>query len=325
MTTFWVVALALTIVLYVLLDGFDLGVGILFLFNPSQADRRQMLAAISPVWDGNETWLVLTGTILFGAFSRVFALVLSALYLPVLIGICALILRGVAFEFRHNAKGSRALWDIAFSLGSFIAAFVQGAALGTLAQGLPIHHGQFIGGALFWASPFPLLCGLGLGGLYALLGCGWLIMKCSDPLHARYSRLMPVLLGIVAVLGVLTVAYAMITHVVIAERWHAHPALYVIPVLCLLAGLAGLGGLHKRNHSLPFLSLTLLIGLIFAGVALSFWPYMVPYSITISAAASPSLSTRFLFWGAGLVALPLTLLYTIVVYRVFRGKVADQG
>lgn len=325
MTIFWVFALGLTVLLYVLLDGFDLGVGILFHSSSSQSDRRQMLAAISPVWDGNETWLVLTGTILFGAFSRVFALVLSALYLPVLIGICALILRGVAFEFRHNARASRALWDVAFSVGSFVAAFVQGAALGTLAKGLPLRHGHFIGGALLWASPFALLCGLGLCALYALLGCGWLILKCSGPPRDRFSRLLPTLLCVAGVLAAMTIAYAMTTHLPIAGRWRDHPAFAVVPVLCLVAGIAAFEGARLRQDRRPFLLLSLMMCLIFGGIALSIWPYMVPYRITISAAASPPQSTRFLFWGAGLVALPLTLLYTVAVYRVFRGKVTGDG
>jgi len=175
MTLFWVGALALTILLYVLLDGFDLGVGILFLFSRDEMNRRSMLAAIAPVWDGNETWLVLTAAILFGAFSRVFALALSAFYLPVIVGVCALVLRGVSFEFRSKARTSRRLWDAAFAGGSLVATFVQGAALGALVAGLPVQSGQYTGGTFGWLSSFSVLCGVGLCIGYALLGVGWLI------------------------------------------------------------------------------------------------------------------------------------------------------
>lgn len=325
MTMFWVSALALTILLYVLLDGFDLGVGILFLFSRGESNRRRMLTAVSPVWDGNETWLVLTGTILFGAFSRVFALLLSALYVPVIVGVCALILRGVAFEFRYKATTTRRLWDAAFAIGSFVATFVQGAALGALAAGLPVQNGQFTGGTLGWLSPFSVLCGFGLCGGYALLGACWLVKKCEGRLRDAAYTLLPWLL--IGVLLFLAIAFgdALATHAPLLSRWMAHPIFAVLPLIGALGAWGVLDGVRRRRDNRPFLMATVIFGAAFVSLAVSFWPYMVPYSITIAEGVSPPESTWFMFWGAGFIALPLTLGYTIIVYRVFRGKVIDAA
>jgi cytochrome bd ubiquinol oxidase subunit II len=323
MTLFWVVALAVTILLYILLDGFDLGVGILFLFSREDSNRRRMLAAIAPLWDGNETWLVLAATILFGAFSRVFALVLSALYVPVIVGICALILRGVSFEFRAQATSSRAFWDAAFAAGSLVAAFVQGTALGALLGGLPVHDGQYSGGTFGWLSTFSVLCGIGLCVLYALLGTGWLIKKSEGHLRDAGYKLLPwLLLGLLA-LCALTLLRARFSNLRFLERWMQHPALATIPVVTALGAWVLLGGAWRRRDDRPFLLIAGIVSAAFAATAISLWPYMVPYSLTVSAAASPPESTWFMFWGAGAVALPLTLGYTLVVYRVFRGKVVE--
>lgn len=324
MTLFWVSALALTILLYILLDGFDLGVGILLLFSRDEVNRRRMFAAISPVWDGNETWLVLTATILFGAFSKVFALALSAFYLPVLVGVCALILRGVAFEFRSKAKTSRRFWDVAFAAGSLVAAFVQGAALGALAAGLPVQDGQYTGGTFGWLSPFSLLCGVGLCIGYALLGVGWLIKKCEGRLRDAAYKLVPWLLAALLVVLLIALLNAHANNLHVLDRWIQRPLLLAIPVATAFGTWVLLGGAWRRRDDRPFLMITLLFAAAFAAIAVSFWPYMVPFSLTVAQAASPPESTWFMFWGAGLIALPLTLVYTLVVYRIFRGKVVDS-
>lgn len=323
MTFFWVCALALTILLYVLLDGFDLGVGILFLFSRDEGNRRRMLAAISPVWDGNETWLVLTGTILFGAFSRVYALALSAFYLPVIIGLCALVLRGVAFEFRHRATVSRRFWDAAFAGGSLVATFVQGAALGALAAGLPVEKGQYIGGTFGWLSPFAVLTGLGLCLGYSLLGAAWLVKKCEGRVRDAGYAALPWLLAGIAVIVVAAVIDASVQKLEIMNRWTQRPYLAFFVVLGVLSGWGILRGMRTRRDSQPFLMATLLFGAAFCIVACSFWPYMVPFSLTIDSAASPPESLWFMFWGAGLVVLPVTVGYTLMVYRVFHGKITD--
>ena len=321
MTLFWVIALALTILLYILLDGFDLGVGILFLFSPDEMNRRRMLSAISPVWDGNETWLVLTATILFGAFSRFFALALSALYLPVLVGIAALILRGVSFEFRAKATRSRRFWDSAFAVGSLVAAFVQGAALGALAAGLPIVDGHYVGGTFGWLSTLSLLSGVALCTGYAVLGTCWIIKKCEGPLRDAARKLLPWLLSGLFAAAALIVLDGHFHNLEVLHRWTMRPFLGAIPVAAAFATWLFLGGTFRRSDDRPFLIATGIFSAAFAAVAVSFWPYMIPYSLTVDQAASPLESTRFMFWGAGLVALPLTLAYTLFVYHVFRGKV----
>jgi cytochrome bd ubiquinol oxidase subunit II len=323
MTLFWTVTLALTILLYVLLDGFDLGVGILFLFSPSPADRRRMMSAISPVWDGNETWLVLTATILFGAFSQTFALILSAFYLPMIVEVCALILRGVAFEFRHKATRTRRLWDVAFAGGSIIATFIQGVAVGALVQGLPVQGGYYAGGAFGWLSPFSVLCGVGLCAGYALLGASWLVKKCEGKLRDGGFRVLPWL--VVGVLLFLVIAFAGATaaHLRIMDRWLERPYLVVFPAIGLAALWGLLDGLKRRSDDRPFWMAITIFCAAFATLAVSFWPYMVPFALTIDEAASPPESTWFMFWGAGLVALPMTLAYTLAVYRIFGGKVVD--
>jgi len=325
MTLFWIFALAVTILLYVLLDGFDLGVGMLFLFSRDEPNRRRMLAAISPVWDGNETWLVLTGTILFGAFSRVFALALSALYLPVLVGICALILRGVAFEFRANATRSRGFWDAAFGVGSLVATFVQGAALGALGTGLAVQDSRYTGGRFGWLSLLSILCGAALCLGYALLGVGWLIKKCEGRLREAGYRLFPWLLVAFLALLALVALDAHAKSLRILDRWVQHPYLLAVPVATALGAWLLLGGTWRRRDDRPFLASIGIFAAAFVVIAMSFWPYMLPYSITVAEAASPPESTWFMFWGAGLVALPLTLGYTLIVYHVFRGKVLDSG
>ena len=209
MIDFWVAILAVSVLLYVLLDGFDLGVGMLFGCARDAARRDAMLGAVAPVWDGNETWLVVTGVVLWGAFPPVYATLLSAFYLPLLAMLAGLILRGVAFEFRHQAQRGRVIWDWSFAAGSFIATFIQGTAVGALVEGLPIRNGQYVGGDFGWSSPFALLCGAGLCLGYALLGASWLVRKCDGDVRDTAYRQIPYLAVGVLVFLIAVFIYAL--------------------------------------------------------------------------------------------------------------------
>jgi cytochrome bd ubiquinol oxidase subunit II len=324
MILYWVGVLALTTLLYVLLDGFDLGVGILFGFTRDENERRRMLSAISPVWNGNETWLVVTGTVLFGAFPRAYATLLSAFYLPITVMLGALILRGVAFEFRDKAAGTRWLWDLGFWLGSIVATFIQGVAIGALANGIPMHDGHYDGGVFGWFSPFACLCGIGLCLGYALLGAGWLVAKCEGALRERAYRLLPGLMY--GVLGFLAVAfvYALAVHLEIMNRWLERPVLAIFPVIGAIAAVLLESGIRNRRDLQPIMMTALIFMSAFGTLAVSFWPFMIPFSLDIDQAAAPPASLSFMFWGAGLIVLPLILTYTWTVYRVFRGKIAEE-
>ena len=325
MAEFWAGALALTLLLYVLLDGFDLGVGMLFGIAPNEAARRHMMQSISPVWDGNETWLVLAAAILFGAFPLVYALLLSAFYLPLLVMLAALILRGVAFEFRYKAVGLRPVWDAGFAGGSLIAAFAQGTAVGALVQELPIEGGHYVGGPFAWLSPFALLCGAGLCLGYALLGAAWLCNKTGHDVRDLGYRLLPWLLGAVLVFLAVVFAYALAMNLRVLHRWIERPYMLLLPVVGLGACAGLVYAARRRVDWMPFAMAALIFAAAFATLAASFLPYMVPFSVTVAQAAAPQSTLAFMFWGAGIVVLPITLVYTFVVYRVFKGKVAPAA
>ena len=325
--SFWAGVLALGLALYVVLDGFDLGVGILFGFTRHEGVRRRMLSTISPVWDGNETWLVSGGTVLWAAFPIVYALILSAFYLPICLMLAALILRGVAFEFRQKAgERMRLVWDVGFAGGSLVAAFVQGAAVGALVRGLPVAaDGRFTGGSAFaWVSPFSLLCGLGLCLGDSLMGASWLVMKSTGPVRDRSYRAIPWLLA--AVLLFLAFAFTAALHMdlPVMHRWIDRPWLAIFPAVGVLAVIVIASGLRRRQDSRPFIGAVMIFLAAFATLAASFLPYIVPFSLTINEAAAPTRSLAFIFWGAGIVVLPLKLVYTVMVYTVFKGKV-DAG
>jgi cytochrome d ubiquinol oxidase subunit II len=323
MILFWAGLLAVTTSLYVLLDGFDLGVGILFAFA-DEPDRRKMLSAISPVWDGNETWLVVTGTVMFGAFPAAYAALLSAFYLPLVLMLCALILRGVAFEFRHKSRSFRWFWDLGFVGGSFVATFVQGMTVGALVEGLPMKDGHYVGGTFSWFSPFAALCGLGLVIGYCLLGAGWLVRKCEGPIRERAYRLLPPLT--IGVLGFLACAFvaALAIHLDLMNRWLERPYLLVFPLIGAFSAYGLLKTTREQNDPAPFRYSALIFMAAFGTLAGSFWPFMIPFALTVEQAASPPASLAFMFWGAGLFVMPLTLIYTTAVYRLFRGKVVEM-
>ena len=323
MVTFWVSLLAISILLYVLLDGFDLGIGILFGLTRDQARRHAMWGAVAPIWDGNETWLVVTAVILWGAFPAVYALLLSAFYLPLVLMLCGLILRGVAFEFRYKAERIRWIWDFGFFAGSLVATFVQGMTVGALVEGLPVTNGQYSGGEFGWFSPFAVLCGIGLCFGYTLLGACWLIKKCEGDVKAAAYRQVPYLAIGLLVFLVAVFSFALAENLQIMHRWVERPYLFIFPAIAALAAIVLAVSVERHRDGLPFYMVALIFLSAFGTLAISFWPYMIPYVMTVEEAAAPHSSLAFMFWGEGLFVYPLMLIYTVVSYRVFRGKVRE--
>lgn len=320
----WAVIIFFGVMMYIIMDGFDLGIGILYLFMPDKHDRDVMMNTVAPVWDGNETWLVLGGAGLFAAFPLAYSIVLSALYLPLTFMLLGLIFRGVAFEFRFKALDhERRWWDLAFIGGSLIATFFQGVALGAYLNGIPVENRAFAGGPLDWLTPFPVFCGLGLIVAYTLLGSTWLIMKTEGELQARMRRITAplawVLLGFIAIVSVWTP----LTHQEIAQRWFSWPNLAwfsPVPLLVVFFMLQLWGSLRKRAEVQPFMYALMLIFLGYSGFAISIWPNIIPPNISIWEASSPPQSQGFTLVGT-LFIIPIILMYTIWAYYVFRGKV----
>ena len=325
MVFFWVGVLAISVLLYVLLDGFDLGVGMLFGLAADTEQRDTMQSAVAPVWDGNETWLVVVGVVLWGAFPIIYATVLSAFYLPLLFMLAGLILRGVAFEYRHRSLGARWIWDIGFTGGSLIATFMQGLTVGALVNGLPIVGGRYVGGDFGWFSPFALLCGVGLCFGYALLGACWLINKCEGDVREAAYRQVPFLSGGLLAFLFVVFIYALIENLQVMHQWLDRPYLLIFPMIGVVALLTLAVSVARRRDHLPVMMISLIFLAAFCTLAISFWPYMIPFSITIADAAAPSSSLSFMFWGEGLFIFPLMLIYTATAYRVFRGKVRPAG
>jgi cytochrome d ubiquinol oxidase subunit II len=325
MVLYWVFALAVAALLYVLLDGFDLGVGILFGLTKGEARRSVMLSAIAPIWDGNETWLVVVGVVLWGAFPAVYATLLSAFYLPLFVMLAGLILRGVAFEFRYKTERMRWMWDGGFAGGSLVAAFIQGMTIGALVEGLPIANGRYVGGAFGWLSPFAVLCGVGLCLGYTLLGACWLVMKCGgDVRDAAYRLISRLSIGLLMFL-VAAFIYALFKDLPVMGRWLERPWLFVFPAIGVAAAFVLALSVRRRRDGTPFYMVAAIFLAAFGTLAISFWPYMIPFAITIKQAAAPHSSLSFMFWGEGIFVFPLMLVYTIVNLRIFRGKVTPAA
>lgn len=321
----WAAILGVAVALYVILDGFDLGMGILFPFEPQESRRDMMMNSVAPFWDGNETWLVLGGGGLFVAFPLAYGVIMPALYLPIILMLLGLVFRGVAFEFRWAAKPKHEAWDTAFAGGSIVAAFMQGVVLGGFLQGIEVQNNAFAGGALDWLAPFPLFTGLSLVAGYALLGSTWLILKTEGPLaveaRARAKWLLIVVLVMMAIISLWT-PWAFDR---IAERWFTWPNIaYLAPVPLVTAVAAAMCwyGLHANREAMPFLSAIALFLLGFLGLAISNVPYMVPPTLTIWDTAAVPESQIFMLIGV-LIMLPLILGYTVFVYWTFRGKVRE--
>ncbi len=326
MILFWAAILAISTLLYVLLDGFDLGVGILSGASGSADRRDAMMSAIAPIWDGNETWLVVTGVVLWGAFPIVYATLLSAFYLPLILMLAGLILRGVAFEFRHRATERWLwLWDASFAGGSLVATFMQGLTVGALVKGLPIANGRYVGGDHGWLSPFALLCGVGLCIGYALLGATWLVRKCQGDVRDYAYRLIPALSIALLLFLVLVFGFALVEHLPVMNRWLERPYLFIFPAIGIVAAFLLAASVQRRSDQAPFRIVAIVFIAAFGTLALSFWPYMIPFSITIEDAAAPHSSLAFMFWGAGLFVFPLMLIYTATNYSVFRGRMRTDA
>lgn len=319
----WAAILAIAVTLYVILDGFDLGLGILFPFAPQEERRDVMMNTVAPFWDGNETWLVLGGGGLFVAFPKAYGIIMSGLYLPVTVMLLALVFRGVAFEFRWVSKPKHAFWDIAFAWGSIVAAFAQGVILGGLLQGITVKNGQFAGGALDWLTPFALACGVGVVAGYALLGATWLIYKTEGEIEAFARTKAKVALAVTLLaMGAISLwtPYELPR---IYERWFAWPNIALlapVPLLTAFAAYKCWQGLELEKQLQPFASAIALFLLGLIGLVISNAPYLVPASLTVwDAAAAPS-SQLFMLVGT-LLMLPIILGYTVFVYWTFRGKV----
>jgi cytochrome d ubiquinol oxidase subunit II len=318
----WAGLIAFAVLAYVLFDGFDLGIGILFPFLRSEPDRDRAMNSVAPVWDGNETWLVLGGGGLMAAFPVAYSVVMTALYAPLIAMLLALVFRGVAFEFRWRAREKR-LWDWAFAGGSMLAAFAQGIALGALVQGIPVSDRAYAGGWWDWLTPFSLLTGVALVIGYALLGATWLVMKTSGELQEHARRFAWIAgLGTLALIGVVSL-WTPLMNAQFMARWFSWPAIVYtapVPILVALAALVLFMGLIRRRDVSPFLAAQALFVLSYIGLGISFYPYIVPPSITIWSAAAPDASLKFLLVGAAILV-PLILAYTAWSYWVFRGKV----
>lgn len=325
LTLIWALLIATAVLLYVVMDGFDLGVGILFPAEAARAERDVMVNSVAPVWDGNETWLVLGGGGLFAVFPLAYATIFPALYMPLILMLLALVFRGVAFEMRFRARTSAGeiWWDRAFSWGSFAAAFLQGVCLGAIVQGIRVEGRAYAGGWWDWLTPFSVLTGVALVVGYGLLGACWLIWKTDGALQARcrnYARVLGfATLGFIAVISLMMV----IQSAAFRERWLTLPnMLYAAPVPILLALLAWRfqRALARGEDGMPFLCALGFFLLSYAGLGISLWPMIVPPSVTIWQAATHPSSQLFLLVGAA-VLVPVILVYTGYVYWIFRGKV----
>ncbi len=323
LSTIWAGIIAFAVLTYVVLDGFDLGVGILFPFARSHDHRDVMMNTVAPVWDGNETWLVMGGGGLFAVFPLAYAIVMPALYMPILLMLLALVFRGVAFEFRWRTERWRGVWDIAFIGGSALAAFCQGIALGALVQGIEVDGRAYGGGWWDWLTGFSILTGAAVVLGYALLGSTWLVMKTDGPLQAQMRALSwPLGVATLACIGAVSLATPFLDPVYF-ERWFTLPsALYsaAVPVLLAAAVWRLYRGLSGNADMEPFLATLAIFVLCFIGIGISFYPNIVPPNLSIAAAAAPDESLLFTLVGAA-VLLPLILAYTAYAYWVFRGKV----
>jgi cytochrome bd ubiquinol oxidase subunit II len=322
----WAALIGVAVAFYVVLDGFDLGIGMLFPFAEDDDERDRMLGAVAPFWDGNETWLVLGGGGLLVAFPRAYAIIMPAFYLPIMVMLLALVLRGVTFEFRGIAQ-RKPFWNVVFAAGSTIAGFCQGLVLGGLVQGVTMKNGAFAGGPFDWATPFGILCGFGVVAGYALLGATWLMMKTDGDMARRAGDQAKVLL--VAVL-VFMVAVSILTPLEfprVAQRWFTPPNLYYllpVPIVTALVALAEWYFIAGRREVAPFLATIALFLLGYLGLVISTFPYIVPPDLTIRAAAAAPESQIFMLIGT-LVLLPFVLGYTALTYWLFRGKVAAHA
>jgi cytochrome d ubiquinol oxidase subunit II len=328
LTIIWAFIIAFAVAAYVVMDGFDLGIGILFPSFRVGKERDQAMNAIAPVWDGNETWLVMGGGGLMAAFPLAYAIILPALYAPLIAMLLGLVFRGVAFEFRWRDPGHRALWDSGFFAGSLVATFAQGVTLGALLQGIEVDGRAYGGGWWDWLSGFSLLVGAALVIGYALLGAGWLIWKTEGRIQQDACRAATFLVpGLLVAIGAVSLATPFLENKY-HERWFDYPGLLVaVPMPLLVVGIAVALLLSVRRGARDWHPFALTLGLFLLsmiGLAISIWPDVIPGRVSIWEAASPESSQMFMLVGA-VILIPLILAYTCWSYWVFRGKVGEEG
>jgi len=322
----WAGIIAFAVLAYVVLDGFDLGVGIVFPFFPNRRDRDVMTNSIAPVWDGNETWLVLGGGGLMAVFPLAYAVILPALYMPIILMLVSLVFRGVAFEFRWRTHHDSHFWDFGFWLGSSTAALMQGISLGALVQGIAVEGRQYAGGWWDWLTPFSILTGVAVLIGYALLGATWLNLKTNGHIQTRSAALArPLSLIMLALIGIVSL-WTPFLNPMYFERWFGWPTAFFssfVPLLLAACAAALWHGLACDRHLQPFLAALGLFVLSFIGLGISFYPYIIPGVLRIEDAAAPESSLKFLLVGAS-VLVPIILIYTGYAYWVFRGKVDPE-
>jgi len=321
----WAGLIGTAVLLYVLLDGFDLGLGILFPFAPTDKCRDKMMNSIAPFWDGNETWLVLGGGGLFAAFPLAYAVVMPAMYIPVILMLLGLIMRGVAFEFRFKSEKSRVIWDSAFHFGSLGAALMQGMILGGIVQGITVEGRSFGGDPFDWLSAFSFMTGLGVISGYILLGATWMIMKTDGELQdwARKTA-QYIILFVLIFMGLVSLWVPYLDNDV-HMRWFGDLFVWLLPIPVITAALFGVlfYSLRTKKEYLPFISSLLIFVMGFIGIAISLWPFAVPYQVTIWDAAAANTSLSLMLVGVAIM-LPVILAYTAYCYYIFRGKVSDE-
>jgi cytochrome bd ubiquinol oxidase subunit II len=327
LTVLWALIIVFAIFVYVVMDGFDLGIGILFPTFTVGRERDTAMNSVAPVWDGNETWLVLGGGGLLAAFPLAYGVILSALYAPIIAMLLALVFRGVAFEFRWRDPEHRAFWDLAFTGGSFVAALSQGIVLGAILQGIEVSGRAYAGGWWDWLTPFSLLTGISLVAGYALLGCTWLVMKTEGALQ-QHARRLAWWFGAATLAAIVVVSLATpFLENAYYERWFSYPNILLVapvPVLVAIASLAFVHSLRSGREVAPFLLALFVFLLCFIGLGISIFPYVIPGAVTIWDAATHPRSQVFMLVGTAIMV-PIILGYTAWAYWVFRGKVNDEG
>jgi cytochrome d ubiquinol oxidase subunit II len=327
LTIIWAFIIAFAIFAYVVMDGFDLGIGILFPSFAAGRERDRAMNSIAPVWDGNETWLVLGGGGLFAAFPLAYAVILPATYPLIIAMLLGLVFRGVAFEYRWRDPGHQRFWDMAFTGGSLVAALAQGMTLGALLQGIEVDGRTYAGSWFDWLTPYTLLTGLGTVAGYALLGSTWLIWKLDGP-EQDHARRLAIWAGgaTIALMGAVSL-YNIALNAEYAAHWLSAPQIYwvaPVPIVTAVVSLSLLHGILNARNSKPFWLAIALFFLGMSGLGVTIWPYVVPPGITIWDAAAPMRSQIFMLVGVA-ITMPLIIGYTAWAYWVFRGKVADEG
>lgn len=318
--------LAFIVIMYVILDGFDLGIGILFPFTANEAERDQMMNSVAPIWDGNETWLVFGGAMLYGAFPQVYGLLLPILYMPLTLMLIALIFRGVSFEFRFKASQSKPFWNWAFAISSIAAAFFQGVVLGCFVQGFPINEAAMTINKTDWLTPFTLMTGIALATGYGLLGATWMIMRSEGRLQRKMVHYAKGLLVIVSIFLLLVSIWTPLHSDQIFNRWYSYPNfiyLSPLPFMAMVAIFLTWKHLSAQHEVKPFFYSIILFFCSYAGIGISVYPYLIPHQVTIWEAAAPDTTLQFILVGV-IIMLPILLGYTAYAYYLFHGKSTDH-